>query len=209
MLIPIAVTAIIAVTLLRLAGFSLQLLGQRPPMALSSKPGGREMEVCREFEVIVKPNSTSWRLVYGDSPGASVSGWPAKGGQYVLEASAVEVGFLGYGRFENVPRPSAADPGAAAEEEAHCNKSRYPHATLQSYSLSGISDNPQWVTGVGVMEPGFILTWYSSASIRCRLVEERTRYVNGSDICARSARCKALHFHRMAGRGWRVGSCCD
>ena len=80
----------------------------------------------------VQPELGLLRLEYGDSPGASVFGWPAKGGLYVLTASAVEVGFLGYGRFEQVPRPSAANPGAAAEEEVHCNKSRYPHATLQN-----------------------------------------------------------------------------
>ncbi len=48
--------------------------------------------------------------------GLRLAGW---GGLYVLTASAVEVEFLGYSRFGGVLRPSAADPGAAADEEAH------------------------------------------------------------------------------------------
>ena len=141
MLIPIALAAILAATLLRLAGFSLQLPSRRPSMALSSKRRGPE-EAYRDVDVVFQPESSSLRLEYGHSPGALVFGWPAKGGLYVLTAFAVEVGFLGYGRFEQVPRPSAANPGAAAGEEVHCNKSRYHHAMLQNYRLRRISGTP-------------------------------------------------------------------
>lgn len=66
------------------------------------------------------------RVSYGIKPGAQVFGWPAKGGVYILLVSAVEVEFLGYDRFEHVPRPDPTDPDTAADEEAHCNKST-PH----------------------------------------------------------------------------------
>jgi hypothetical protein len=70
------------------------------------------------------------RVSYGTKPGARVFGWPAKGGVYILLASAVELEFLGYGRFKPVPRPDPTDPGTAADEEAHCNKSKPPPVKL-------------------------------------------------------------------------------
>ncbi|EAQ84553.1 predicted protein [Chaetomium globosum CBS 148.51] len=64
------------------------------------------------------------RVSYHDGPGASVYGWPAKGGIYVHTASAVEIEFLGFDRFKPVPHPSPNNPSAAPDEEAHCNKMR-------------------------------------------------------------------------------------
>ncbi|KAH6617399.1 hypothetical protein F5144DRAFT_498981 [Chaetomium tenue] len=64
------------------------------------------------------------RVSYSDGPGASVYGWPAKGGIYVHTASAVEIEFLGFDRFSPVPHPSPNNPSAAPDEEAHCNKMR-------------------------------------------------------------------------------------
>src|SRR6478752_2930724 len=66
------------------------------------------------------------RVSYGTKPGARVVGWPAKGGVYIMMAAAVDLEFLGYGRFESVPRPDPKDPNTAADEEAHCNKSTKP-----------------------------------------------------------------------------------
>ena len=138
MFVSIAVATITAAALLRLAGCSIYLPSQYAAMAFSRTPE----EAYKEVKVLAcQPESNLSRLQYGYTPGASVFGWPAKGGLYVLTASAVEVEFLGYGRFENVPRPSVADPSAAAEEEAHCNKSKYPSAAVQSYSLGSISDS--------------------------------------------------------------------
>ncbi|KAK4121289.1 hypothetical protein N657DRAFT_665577 [Parathielavia appendiculata] len=64
------------------------------------------------------------RVSYGTKPGALVLGWPAKGGILVLVASTVEIAFLGYDRFEPVPRPNPTDPDSAADGETHCNKMR-------------------------------------------------------------------------------------
>lgn len=68
------------------------------------------------------------RVSYGTRPGASVYGWPAKGGLYTMVAAAVDLEFLGYDRFQPVPRPDPKDPNTAADEEAHCNKSMKPRA---------------------------------------------------------------------------------
>ena len=72
------------------------------------------------------------RVSYGTKPGARVFGWPAKGGVYILLASAVEIEFLGYDRFKQVPRPDPTDPDTATDEEAHCNKSKPPLVKLDS-----------------------------------------------------------------------------
>lgn len=64
-----------------------------------------------------------FRVEFLRGPGVQVTGWPAKGGVYILERClGVELDFLGLDRFHNTPRPSG--PDAAAEEEAHCNKSK-------------------------------------------------------------------------------------
>ena len=69
-------------------------------------------------------------MSYGTKPGARVFGWPAKGGVYILLASAVEIEFLGYDRFKQVPRPDPTDPDIATDEEAHCSKSKPPLVKL-------------------------------------------------------------------------------
>jgi hypothetical protein len=70
------------------------------------------------------------RVSYGTRPGARVFGWPAKGGVYTMMAAVVDLEFLGYDRFEPVPRPDPKDPNTAADEEAHCNKSTKPAPPL-------------------------------------------------------------------------------
>lgn len=89
------------------------------------------------------------RVSYGTKPGAQVFGWPAKGGVYILLASAVEVGFLGYDRFEHVPRPDPTDPDTAADEEAHCNKSTPPLAKPESPATNVMFQCVSWVPNGG------------------------------------------------------------
>lgn len=87
------------------------------------------------------------RVEFGAKPGATVYGWPAKGGLYVLdECLGVELDFLDLNRFENKVRPGY-DPSTGRpltnsngstpmnpeqeqeqkerdeEEERHCDKS--------------------------------------------------------------------------------------
>ncbi|KAL7929501.1 hypothetical protein V8C35DRAFT_315431 [Trichoderma chlorosporum] len=66
-----------------------------------------------------------FRAKFGAGAGVSVLGWPSKGGLYVLEQCfTVELEFLKLDRFHDTPRPSISEPGAAEEEEEHCNRMR-------------------------------------------------------------------------------------
>ena len=89
------------------------------------------------------------RVAYGTKPGARVFGWPAKGGVYILLVSAVEVEFLGYDRFEHVPRPDPTDPDTAADEEAHCNKRTPPLAKPESPATNVMFQCVSWVPNGG------------------------------------------------------------
>lgn len=51
-------------------------------------------------------DNRQWRVSFGDGPGASVRGWPSKGGLYALYSClTVELDFLGLGRFKEADRP--------------------------------------------------------------------------------------------------------
>jgi hypothetical protein len=63
------------------------------------------------------------RVTYGTELGAVVRGWPPKGGFLIMKAGPADLEFLGYDRFQVVWKPDPEDPGAAADEEAHCYKS--------------------------------------------------------------------------------------
>ncbi|PTB39492.1 hypothetical protein M441DRAFT_143413 [Trichoderma asperellum CBS 433.97] len=103
-----------------------------------------------------------FRVEFFRGPGVQVTGWPAKGGVYILERClGVELDFLGLDRFHNTPRPSG--PDAAAEEEAHCNKMRQlgatwwrsEHAYDMAYFTSPKGEDGRflrvgWETGGGV-----------------------------------------------------------
>lgn len=65
-----------------------------------------------------------WRVKFGDGPGASVRGWPSKGGLYTLYTClTVELDFLGLDRFKKADRPQNTT-SAEADEEAHCKRMR-------------------------------------------------------------------------------------
>lgn len=67
-----------------------------------------------------------FRTRFGRGPGVSVRGWPSKGGIYILERCfSIELDFLKLDRFHDTPQPSPSDLNAIAEEEAHCNRSKY------------------------------------------------------------------------------------
>ncbi|KXX78445.1 hypothetical protein MMYC01_201423 [Madurella mycetomatis] len=113
MFIEIALVVIAAAALLRL------LVKTQPVIKRAMATPRGELPMAPYFE---PPFS---RVSYGAKPGALVFGWPAKGGVYLLTAaSAVEIEFLGYGRFQQVPRPDPTNPDTAADEESHCNKMR-------------------------------------------------------------------------------------
>ncbi|RHZ53921.1 uncharacterized protein CDV56_106255 [Aspergillus thermomutatus] len=62
------------------------------------------------------PQTQSSQTSFGVGPGATVYGWPSKGGLYVFEACiAIELDFLQLDRFNTTLR--SQDP---AEEDAHC-----------------------------------------------------------------------------------------
>lgn len=64
------------------------------------------------------------RVSFGAGPGALVKGWPAKGGIYLLDdCFGIDLDFLKLDRFQETLQPSQSGPDAAAEEEAHCNRS--------------------------------------------------------------------------------------
>jgi hypothetical protein len=72
---------------------------------------------------------SSWRVSFGYGPGASVRGWPSKGGVLSLDdCLSVELEFLGLDRFKEVKRPQKT-PSAEADEEAHCKRMRQLGAT--------------------------------------------------------------------------------
>lgn len=86
-------------------------------------PLGLEPYCEPETEDLSEESRDEFRVEFLRGPGAQVTGWPSKGGIYILEGClGVELDFLGLDRFHNTPRPSG--PNAAAEEEAHCNKSK-------------------------------------------------------------------------------------
>ena len=79
-------------------------------------------ESCPPF---VEPSR--FRVEFSAGGGATVMGWPSKGGIYMLEScTGVELDFLGLGRFHNMERPpKSADADAKSDEEEHCNKSMW------------------------------------------------------------------------------------
>ncbi|KAG6365670.1 hypothetical protein INS49_007281 [Diaporthe citri] len=65
-----------------------------------------------------------WRVSFGDGPGASVRGWPSKGGLYTsYPCFTVELDFLGLDRLKEADRPQNST-SAHADEEAHCKRMR-------------------------------------------------------------------------------------
>lgn len=65
-----------------------------------------------------------WRVKFHNAPGASVRGWPSKGGLYTLYSCfTVELDFLGLDHFKEADRPQNST-SAAADEEAHCRRMR-------------------------------------------------------------------------------------
>lgn len=69
------------------------------------------------------PPQRQYRVNFGSGPGVSVTGWPGKGGLYVLgPCFAVELDFLQLDRFRRLERPSVSDANSKAEEEAHCDR---------------------------------------------------------------------------------------
>ena len=95
------VVGIIAATLFHLESSSLQ----QTMLSTTFSPQGQGPERPHgAAEVVINRHvSQQFMLTYGNSPGAVIRGWAARGGLYVLIASTVEVEFLGYNRSEKVP----------------------------------------------------------------------------------------------------------
>lgn len=68
-------------------------------------------------------------------PGADIQGLPARGGLFMLiEATGVELDFLGLDRFRDTPRPAGVGAGSS-DEEAHCDRMRQLGASWWPGSL--------------------------------------------------------------------------
>lgn len=75
-------------------------------------------------QLYIPGDNRPWRVSFGSGPGASVRGWPSKGGLYTLyPCFTVELDFLGLDRFERADRPQNSS-SAEADEEEHCKRMR-------------------------------------------------------------------------------------
>lgn len=141
------------------------------------------------------------RVSYGTGPGATVRGWPPKGGFLIMTAGPADLEFLGYDRFQIVWQPDPEDPNTAADEEAHCYKSTdlaTPLIFLPTKDLTLM-----W------------LAQHSSASIGCHMVGKRERGVlcfKGGGLKHRRGEIynygmaggrRCLGPQRNRGRGWQ------
>lgn len=87
----------------------------------ATRPPDPEEKVLQEQGVFYIPGDNEpWRVSFGDGPGASVRGWPSKGGFYSLgNCFVVELDFLGLDRFKPANRSQNR-----TDEEAHCRRMR-------------------------------------------------------------------------------------
>ncbi|PYI10661.1 hypothetical protein BO78DRAFT_270354, partial [Aspergillus sclerotiicarbonarius CBS 121057] len=70
------------------------------------------------------PERNSWAS-FGYGPGATVYGYPSKGGRYELDhCFGIELDFLGLDRFNTTPHPPKSDPEWQVKEDAHCARMR-------------------------------------------------------------------------------------
>ncbi|KUI60653.1 hypothetical protein VP1G_07875 [Cytospora mali] len=119
-------------------------------------------------------NNDRFRSQFVLGPGVDVKGLPARGGRYMLiEATGVELDFLGLDRFHDAERPPGVDAGSP-DEEAHCARMRQLGATWWSsthdyveWRLGDIGDSPYvkvgWPAGGGVW---VLSTTYNEAGDR-------------------------------------------
>ncbi|KFY98508.1 hypothetical protein V500_01651 [Pseudogymnoascus sp. VKM F-4518 (FW-2643)] len=142
------------------------------------------------------PPSIEFRIKIASGPGATVTGWPSKGGIYALSSClGVELDFLELDRFRNKERPSASDADSNSDEEAHCNRMRQLGATWwrseEAYHLSRLeypapsnsflkvgwpAGGGVWVLkttleGAGEKGAGMIQNAYSMEE-RCRVIKQ-------------------------------------
>lgn len=118
-LFPYLIGSTVIVFLVRL------LLLQRKPQASEPVMPMNEKQLNTESNCTGDIPPRRFRLEYASGPGGLVFGWPSKGGIYTLDRCfGVELDFLELDRFHNIPRPSPSDPDAAADEEAHCDRSK-------------------------------------------------------------------------------------
>lgn len=104
--------------------------------AIPTLEPGFEAEYRRYLQHLEKEHP-DFRSEYGMRPGARVKGWPSKGGIYILyPCLGFELEFLGLDRFHNIPRPPLSESNATAEEESHCDKSRFLLFGSYKYSQS-------------------------------------------------------------------------
>lgn len=76
------------------------------------------------------PEHRFWTY-FTSGPGATVYGYPSKGGVYILNyCFAVELDFLGLSRVENTKRPSTSYPYKHHKEDEHCARSHLPSYTF-------------------------------------------------------------------------------
>jgi hypothetical protein len=107
-----------------------QLLPQQLQTTIEAQTQSQGQE--QQPEMQHEPECRFW-VAYGSGPGVKVSGYPSKGGVYVLRnCFGVELDFLGLDRFNDTERPSKLDPDWKAKVDAHCDRSQLPF----SFSLT-------------------------------------------------------------------------
>jgi hypothetical protein len=91
---------------------------------------GQNNNRSSSYEDCVHPlPGPEFRTDFGSGSGTLVSGWPSKGGIYILQnCGGVELEFLDLDRFEVTPRSEDQ-----AEENAHCDRMRKLGGTWWRY----------------------------------------------------------------------------
>ena len=104
---------------------------------------------------VIEPSKPKERAVFGRSSGATVYGYPSKGGIYILECcDGIELDFLGLDRF--TPSSRSED---TAEEDAHCTNMRKLGANWWSSEWAYLEQHYLDPTGPNPLEAVTIVGW--------------------------------------------------
>lgn len=108
-----------------------------PAAAQSRVAMNNSLRIGEEDSTDLPPPVDS-RVQFASSSGATVFGWPSKGGIYVSSPSfgvELDIFFGELDRFRNKERPLTFDVVFQSDEEAHCDKSKSTFRQ-QAYNIS-------------------------------------------------------------------------